>query len=71
MVFVTAHLDTVFPENTDVSVKEKEGRICAPGINDHRRSDGAGLGGILTPTGLGTMVAEGKTVMNIDGKDFY
>ncbi|MFA0441947.1 CoA transferase subunit A [Vibrio sp. 10N.222.51.C12] len=34
------------------------------------RAGGAGLGGILTPTGLGTMVAEGKQVITIDGKDY-
>lgn len=34
------------------------------------RAAGAGLGGVLTPTGLGTIVAEGKQVINVDGKDF-
>ena len=34
------------------------------------RAGGFGLGGVLTPTGLGTVVAEGKQVINIDGKDF-
>jgi acetate CoA/acetoacetate CoA-transferase alpha subunit len=34
------------------------------------RAGGAGLGGVLTPTGLGTIVAEGKQVINVDGKDF-
>ena len=34
------------------------------------RSGGAGLGGVLTPTGVGTEVAEGKQVLNIDGKDY-
>ena len=34
------------------------------------RSGGAGLGGVLTPTGIGTLVAEGKQVLNIDGKDY-
>lgn len=29
------------------------------------RAGGAGLGGILTPTGLGTVVAQGKTVMEM------
>src|SRR6186997_1800640 len=29
---VSAHLDTVFPEGTDVTVKEKDGAIVAPGI---------------------------------------
>ena len=34
------------------------------------RAGGSGLGGILTPTGIGTLVAEGKEVINIDGKDY-
>ncbi|MCF0142962.1 MAG: CoA transferase subunit A, partial [Parasporobacterium sp.] len=34
------------------------------------RANGAGLGGVLTPTGIGTEVAEGKQVLNIDGKDY-
>ncbi|BAX80585.1 CoA transferase subunit A [Labilibaculum antarcticum] len=34
------------------------------------RSGGAGLGGVLTPTGLGTMVAEGKEIIIVDGKEF-
>nr|WP_319556031.1 3-oxoacid CoA-transferase subunit A [uncultured Vibrio sp.] len=34
------------------------------------RSGGAGLGGVLTPTGLGTLVAEGKQVINVGGKDY-
>ncbi|WP_213289057.1 M20/M25/M40 family metallo-hydrolase [Bradyrhizobium sp. sGM-13] len=34
---VSAHLDTVFPEGTDVTVKEKDGAIVAPGIGDDSR----------------------------------
>ena len=34
------------------------------------RAFGAGLGGILTPTGLGTIVAEGKQIITIEGKDY-
>lgn len=34
------------------------------------RAAGSGLGGVLTPTGLGTEVAEGKQVLNIEGKDY-
>ncbi len=34
------------------------------------RAGGAGIGGILTPTGVGTDVAKGKQVINIDGQDF-
>lgn len=34
------------------------------------RAGGCGLGGFLTPTGLGTQVAEGKQIINVDGKDY-
>lgn len=34
------------------------------------RAGGAGLGGILTPTGLGTIVEEGKQVLEIKGRKF-
>lgn len=34
------------------------------------RAAGTGLGGFLTPTGLGTVVAEGKQVITVDGKDY-
>ena len=34
---VSAHLDTVFPEGTDVKVKQKDGRYYAPGIYDDAR----------------------------------
>lgn len=34
------------------------------------RAGGFGLGGILTPTGLGTIVEEGKEIIEVDGKRF-
>lgn len=34
------------------------------------RAAGYGLGGVLTPTGLGTVVQEGKEVIEVDGKKF-
>jgi acetate CoA/acetoacetate CoA-transferase alpha subunit len=34
------------------------------------RAGGAGIGGFLTPTGVGTVVAEGKAVINVDGTDY-
>jgi tripeptide aminopeptidase len=42
VVLVVAHLDTVFPPDTDVHVKRVRGRLEAPGISD----DGAGLAAI-------------------------
>lgn len=34
------------------------------------RSGGAGLGGVLTPTGLGTVVEDGKQVISVEGKPY-
>ncbi|MDR1496232.1 MAG: CoA transferase subunit A [Clostridiales Family XIII bacterium] len=34
------------------------------------RAGGSGLGGFLTPTGVGTIVAEGKEVIRRDGRDY-
>jgi len=34
------------------------------------RCGGSGLGGVLTPTGLGTVVAEGKQIISLDGKEY-
>src|SRR5579872_4319565 len=41
---ISAHQDTVFPEGTDVSVKEKDGVAFAPGIGD----DSRGLAALLS-----------------------
>jgi len=43
VVLVVAHLDTVFPADTDVRVKHVNGRLEAPGISD----DGAGLAALV------------------------
>jgi acetate CoA/acetoacetate CoA-transferase alpha subunit len=42
-----------------------QGTLC-----ERVRAGGAGIGGILTPTGLGTPVAEGKQVLEVDGKKY-
>ena len=34
------------------------------------RAAGAGLGGVLTATGIGTVVAEGKRVVEVEGKEY-
>lgn len=36
-IFVSAHLDTVFPEGTDTTVHDREGVLHAPGIGDDTR----------------------------------
>jgi acetate CoA/acetoacetate CoA-transferase alpha subunit len=42
-----------------------QGTLC-----ERVRAGGAGIGGILTPTGLGTPIAEGKQVIEVDGKKY-
>ena len=44
VVVVSAHLDTVFPEGTDVKVRREGDKLHAPGIGD----DSAGLAAILS-----------------------
>jgi len=34
------------------------------------RAGGHGLGGVLTPTGIGTLAANGKQVITVEGKDY-
>ncbi|HTP68413.1 MAG TPA: M20/M25/M40 family metallo-hydrolase [Dongiaceae bacterium] len=43
VVMLTAHLDTVFPQNTDVKIKREGERILAPGISDN----GTGLAALI------------------------
>lgn len=43
VILLAAHLDTVFPADTDVHVKRRDGRLEAPGISDN----GAGLAAIV------------------------
>lgn len=51
--------------------KETEFELIPQGTMVERiRSAGAGLGGVLTQTGIGTLVAEGKDIINIDGNEF-
>jgi len=57
--------------NTDVAEDKLECILVPQGTLAERvRAGGAGLGGFLTPTGVGTIVAEGKQVINIDGRDY-
>ncbi len=59
----------VFKELYDAGKIELE--IVPQGtLAERMRTAGAGLGGFLTPTGVGTDLADGKQTMNVDGKDY-
>ena len=50
---------------------ETEVELCPQGsLAERIRAGGCGLGGVLTPTGIGTVVADGKRQIEIDGKSF-
>ncbi len=51
--------------------KELEVELCPQGTLAERiRAGGAGIGGFYTPTGAGTLAAEGKETREIDGKTY-
>jgi acetate CoA/acetoacetate CoA-transferase alpha subunit len=57
--------------NTDVEEDKLECLLVPQGTLAERvRAKGCGLGGFLTPTGVGTIVAEGKQVINMGGRDY-
>ncbi len=56
---------------TQLNAGELEVELVPQGTLAERiRAGGAGLGGVLTPTGLGTPVADGKPVIEVDGRRF-
>ena len=58
VVLVAAHIDTVFPAGTEVSVKRKGARLEGPGISDN----GAGVAALV---GLARAMNEGKIHTNM------
>ena len=42
-----------------------QGTLC-----ERIRAGGAGIGGVLTPTGLGTPMEEGKQIIEVEGKKY-
>lgn len=57
--------------NTEVAEDCLECILVPQGtLAEQVRAGGAGLGGFLTPTGVGTIVAEGKETVRVDGRDY-
>ena len=68
---IASHIGTNPSTNEQMNSGELEIEFVPQGTLAERiRAYGAGLGGVLTPTGLGTVIAEGKEIINIDGKEF-
>lgn len=66
-----SHIGTNPHTSEQMNSGELEIEFCPQGTLAERvRAGGCGLGGILTQTGMGTIVAEGKQIINVDGKDY-
>jgi len=68
---ITSHIGTNPETGRQMNEGEIEVVLTPQGtLAEQIRSAGAGLGGFLTPTGLGTVVEEGKEKIEIDGKTY-
>jgi acetate CoA/acetoacetate CoA-transferase alpha subunit len=68
---VISHVGTNPETGRQMNSNELEVELSPQGTLIERiRAAGAGLGGVLTPTGVGTVVAEGKPTIDIDGRKF-
>lgn len=68
---IVSHIGTNKETGRQMNAKELEVDLVPQGTLAERiRCGGAGLGGFLTPTGVGTVVAEGKETKVINGKTY-
>lgn len=68
---VASHIGTNPETGRQMIAGEVEVELVPQGTLAERvRCGGSGLGGILTPTGVGTQVEEGKTKLTVDGVDY-
>lgn len=68
---IVSHIGTNPHTSEQMNSGELEIEFCPQGsLAERVRAGGYGLGGVLTPTGLGTIVAEGKRVIEVDGKEY-
>ncbi len=68
---IVSHIGTNPETGRQMNAGETEVELVPQGTLAERiRAGGAGLGGILTPTGVGTIVEEGKKTIEIDSKKY-
>ncbi|NMA86636.1 MAG: acetate CoA-transferase subunit alpha [Tissierellia bacterium] len=68
---IASHVGTNKETGIQMNSGEMEVVLVPQGtLAEQVRAGGAGLGGILTPIGLGTVVEEGKEKIVVDGKDY-
>jgi acetate CoA/acetoacetate CoA-transferase alpha subunit len=68
---IVSHIGTNPETGRQMNAGELQVELVPQGtLAEQIRAGGAGLGGVLTPTGLGTIVADGKTIINVEGREF-
>ena len=68
---VTSHIGTNPETQRQMIAGEVQVDLVPQGTLVERiRAGGFGLGGVLTPTGLGTLAAEGKRVLEVEGRSY-
>src|SRR3954469_10899544 len=68
---IVSHIGTNPVTQRQMLAGEIEVELVPQGTLAERiRAGGYGLGGVLTPTGTGTLVEEGKQALEIDGRTF-
>jgi acetate CoA/acetoacetate CoA-transferase alpha subunit len=68
---IVSHIGTNKETGRQMTAGEMEVELVPQGTLAERvRSGGAGLGGFLTPTGVGTIVEEGKQKLTINGVEY-
>lgn len=68
---IASHIGTNPETGRQMNTGEMEVELVPQGTLIERiRAAGAGLGGVLTTTGLGTIIANGKDVVIVDGKEY-
>ena len=68
---ITSHIGLNSETQRQMITGEIEVELVPQGTLAERvRAGGVGLGGVLTPTGVGTTVEDGKRTVEIDGKTF-
>jgi acetate CoA/acetoacetate CoA-transferase alpha subunit len=68
---IVSHIGTNPETQRQMMAGEIDVELCPQGTLAERiRAAGFGLGGVLTPTGVGTVAAEGKRVVEVDGRGF-
>lgn len=66
---IASHIGTNPETGRRMIAKEMEVQLVPQGtLIEQIRCGGAGLGGFLTPTGVGTIVEDGKQTLTLDGK---